>query len=431
MIVFCTTSKGRTPHLSRTLPKNLADNPDSKFIVLDYNDQDSLASYLQTNHAKDIQSGRLVVYQYKESVPFRMAHAKNMAHRLGIIEGADILVNLDADNWTNAGFGDYIGEQFNEQNIFMRAIMVKGEMPRGINGRIVVTKEAFLNSGGYDELYTRWSPDDKDFVLRLRRLGYEQRFIDPKFIDCIPHNDKIRFREYEHVSGHPGEEDEENLKSQDHTIVNSGNIGCGIVYRNFSSERIEVPAVPTRIFGIGMHKTATTSLHRAFEILGYKSGHWKTAHWAKAIWRQMNEFGKSPTLETHYALSDLPIPLLYRKLDVAYPGSKFILTIRDEVSWIQSIRKHFSDANRFRSQWDCDPFSHQIHKILYGRTDFEFATFLNRYRRHNSEVLEYFKDRKDLLVLNMDKGDGWKELCTFLNVPVPQEPYPVVGVAGH
>ena len=145
----------------------------------------------------------------------------------------------------------------------------------------------------------------------------------------------------------------------------------------------------------------------------------------------MNECGRYPTVETHNDVSALRLRLLYWKIDVAYPGSKFILTVRDEVSWLASVRKHFSDANRFRSQWDCDPFSHQIHKILYGRTDFEPTVFLERYRRHNSEVLEYFEDRKDLLVLNMDKRDGWKELCTFLNVPVPQEPYPVVGVAGH
>ena len=40
-----------------------------------------------------------------------MAHAKNMAHRLGIIEGADILCNLDADNFTGPGFASYIAEQ--------------------------------------------------------------------------------------------------------------------------------------------------------------------------------------------------------------------------------------------------------------------------------------------------------------------------------
>ena len=49
-----------------------------------------------------------------------------------------------------------------------------------------------------------------------------------------------------------------------------------------------------------------------------------------------------------------------------------------------------------------------------------------RYRRHNAEVREYFKDRPgDLLVMNMSKGAGWKELCGFLNCKAPSAPYPI------
>src|SRR5882757_9614345 len=102
-IAFCTTCKDRTQHLKFTLPKNLADNKNynnCKFIVLDYNSQDDLSAYLLSQHKLDILSGKLIVYSYCEDVPFHMTHAKNMAHRLGIIEGADILVNLDADNYT-------------------------------------------------------------------------------------------------------------------------------------------------------------------------------------------------------------------------------------------------------------------------------------------------------------------------------------------
>ena len=29
-----------------------------------------------------------------------------------------------------------------------------------------------------------------------------------------------------------------------------------------------------RIFGLGLNKTATTSLHRALELLGFRSLHW-------------------------------------------------------------------------------------------------------------------------------------------------------------
>jgi hypothetical protein len=65
--------------------------------------------------------------------------------------------------------------------------------------------------------------------------------------------------------------------------------------------------------------------------------------------------------------------------------------------------------------------------LVYGQTHFDEEVFLNAYRKHNSEVLTYFKDRNDLLVLDVDK-DGWKELCEFLDKPVPDCPFPVKNV---
>ena len=52
------------------------------------------------------------------------------------------------------------------------------------------------------------------------------------------------------------------------------------------------------------------------------------------------------------------------------------------------------------------------------------ATYLARYRRHNAEVREYFADRNDLLVLDLERGHGWPELSAFLDAPVPEAPFP-------
>jgi hypothetical protein len=428
-IVFCTTVKNRTQHLSQTLPANLADNKQGTFVVLDYNSQDNLQTYLRSSHASDIVSGRLVVYSMLPGpngpVPFKMTHAKNMSHRCGILEGADILVNLDADNYTCSNFADYISDQI-KPNKYLWSRMIPGQFARGIAGRIVVTTNAFLKVGGYDEKCDTWWSDDKDFNARLGRIGQTGSEIPERYLDAVSHNDKIRFKEYPHVKtqtiGYYND-----LSDDDTTIVNFGKFGCGTVYRNFDfSNPIHLDPLPTRIFGIGMHKTATTSLHAAFQILGYESAHWKSAHWAKAIWREMNVTGKSHTLERYYALCDLPITLLYKQLDLAYPGSKFVLTIRkDEFLWLDSVRRHWlRESNRFRSVWDEDPFTHIIHNKLYGRTDFDPLTFLLRYKRHNEEVIEYFKSRpNDLLVFD---SSGWNPLCSFFKKPIPDVPYPGV-----
>ena len=137
----------------------------------------------------------------------------------------------------------------------------------------------------------------------------------------------------------------------------------------------------------------------------------------------MNRYGRSKTLERFYALSDLPIPLLYKKLDRAYPGSKFILTIRPEEDWIKSVERLWDHRyNPHRYLWDIYPFSHHIHTVLYGSQEFNAERFLERYRRHNAEVQEYFEDRThDLLV--MQEG-SWGPLCAFLGRSLPSTPYP-------
>lgn len=441
-IAFVTTCKNRTQHLERTLPRNLADNsayPNAVFVVLDYASADHLVAYLKMQHADAIDSGRLVLYRYFGAHPFKMAHAKNLAHRLGMLEGADILVNLDADNYTGAGFAEWVAEQFTHPNIFLWSGVIRGQGRkfRGCSGRIAVTPNAFLKVGGYDEKYDTWSPDDKDFNARLQRLGYEAVEVERKYLEAVWHSDGMRFREYPHArafmqvdgdsdsdpSGDPYADPYGMIDASDtHTIANYGRIGMATVYRNFDPEPIELRALPTRIFGIGMHKTATSSLHRALGMLGFDSAHWESGEWARRIWTEMRADGRSRTLERHYALSDLPITLLYRELDRAYPGSKFILTVRSEESWLQSVCYHWSrERNPFRHEWDLYPFSHQIHKALYGQKHYDALVMLRRYREHNQQVREYFRYRpNDLLVMDMQNGCGWKQLCDFVGRPVPQ-----------
>jgi hypothetical protein len=434
--VFCTTCKGRLQHLEVTLPQNLKDNsdyPDAKFLLLDYNSPDGLHDYVRRAHRDDIDSGRLVTYRYSGTGPFNMAHAKNMAHRLGIMEGADVLVNLDADNFTQPGFAEWIAKTI-QPDSFLWARGNEPDTPahdrvaKGCSGRIAVTPSAFLRVGGYDEeKFACWGPDDKDFNFRLRRLGLDRIEIPRQYLGAVLHTDRMRFREYPHAK------DEDYGDPFDYNrppIANYGKFGMGVVYRNFDPNPIELGPVPTRIFGIGMHKTATTSLHEALKVLGLPSDHWRSVRWAKRIWDEVRGLGDSSTVGRSYALSDLPMALLYKQLDGAYPGSKFILTVRDEARWLKSVRAHWSEANPYLSTWEsAGRFGHRLHAALYGQETFDAEVFVARYRRHNAEVREYFKDRPgDLLVMDMEKGAGWLELCGFLRMPIPDAPYPMAFV---
>jgi hypothetical protein len=437
-IVFCTTCKGRTQHIQQTLPKNLADNAgyrNCKFVVLDYCDAGELRAYLEANHQKDIVDGRLVVYRFtNEDGRFHISHAKNIAARCGILEGADILVTVDADNFTGPGFARFIADKF-EEGASAPGMFLCPDFPlikslpygplrpqRGYAGRLAIRSMDFVKMGGYDEAFDTWRGEDIDMIARLRRVGYTMRHIDNRYLNTIPHNAEVRFKEYPHAKQYENNQEWKNIDARTVTVVNYGRFGVATVYRNFQPVPVELKPVPTRVFGIGMHKTGTTSLDKAFQILGFDSFHWGEGE-SPVIWNEMRMSGRSTMLERWYAFSDLPFPLLYKQLDKAYPGSRFILTIRDEQEWLKSVERLWDVRyNPTRWVWDKYPFTNRIHTELYGQRDFNAGVFLARYRRHNAEVMEYFKGA-DLLV--MDVREGWLRLCGFLGKPIPDIPFPV------
>lgn len=440
-IGFATLCRGRTFHLKQTLPRNLADAkgyPNAVFIVLDYGSQDDLIPYLKANHAGDIERGRLVVYSLKGASQFKLAHGKNVAMRCAMLEGATLACMLDADNFSAPGFAQFISDSFREPGIrpgiflcpdyqLIKSLPHGALRPvRGYAGRLVVWSQTFVKVGGYCESFETWRGEDIDMNFRLQKAGYVMRHIPNNYLNAINHNAEVRFREYPHAQQQYENHGEiEVIKARTETVVNYGRFGLGTVQRNFCDREIKLDPLPTRIFGIGLHKTATTSLHKALQLLGLDSFHWGAGD-APLIWYEMLALGVSKTVEQWYALSDLPIPLLYEDLDRAYPGSKFILSVRNEVDWIRSVSRLWDHRyNPTRRLWDVYPFSHQIHTALYGRKDFDAVVFLQRYRRHNAQVKEYFKDRpEDLLILDIDTNPGWGALCRFLKLPVPYIPYP-------
>jgi Sulfotransferase domain/N-terminal domain of galactosyltransferase len=439
LIGFCITCGNRREHLEATLAKNLRDNrhyPRAKFVVLDYGSRDGVGTWVRERFPAELTSGRLLLYR-TEAQHFHMAHAKNMAHRLAIEEGCEILVNLDADNFTGPAFAHYVAQQFDQAEEDREAIFLRARenhqgpgpgawsrMPGGCGGRIVVTASTFLCAGGYDEQFAGWSPDDKDFAHRLEVLGFARHGIPRRHLGAVPHGDDIRFANYADGStSSRGLGPQFRLAGREKvSVVNRGRFGMGAVTKFGDPAVTDLGPVPTRIFGIGMHKTATTSLAAALRQLGFSTGHWESPIWARNIVNELRAWRRSLTLEANYAIVDMPIPYLFRELDACYKGAKFILTIRDEAAWLKSLKAHW---RLYFDEWTDNGFSHEMHRLVYGRADFDAHTMLERYARHNAEVLDHFRDRPDdLLVMNMSAGAGWAELAPFVGRPIPQGPYP-------
>ena len=176
---------------------------------------------------------------------------------------------------------------------------------------------------------------------------------------------------------------------------------------------IERAPRPPKVFGIGLHKTSTTSLANALYILGYDvTGYFDTSAFADqaAIERHV-----IATAGRHDAAQDVPWSEFYQLLDETYPGSKFVLTVRDPDRWLASVVNHFKDL----------PIA--THSYIYGvpnAIDHQ-DVYRDHFVAHTERVEAHFAGRPDdLLVMDISAGDGWEALCPFLDQPVPPFGFP-------
>lgn len=173
-----------------------------------------------------------------------------------------------------------------------------------------------------------------------------------------------------------------------------------------------------KVFGIGFHKTATSSLAAALRELGYSVTGPNGVN-NPNISREVYDLADS-LVSKFDAFQDNPWPVIYRDLDQKYPNSKFILTIRSSEGWIKSVVRHFGGEVTPMREW--------IYGV--GNPISNEDIYLSTYKRHNREVLEYFQNRpNDLLVLAITEGDGWEKLCPFLGERRPNAPFPFVNKA--
>jgi hypothetical protein len=170
-----------------------------------------------------------------------------------------------------------------------------------------------------------------------------------------------------------------------------------------------------KVFCIGFHKTGTSSMARALRDLGYRVTGPNHAQ-DKEIAAKLEQV--TAELSHRYdAFQDNPWPLVYRQMDALHPGSKFILTVRDEDKWYASSRNHFGRRNT--------PMRELIYGPAAAHPEDNEAVYKARMRRHNAEVEAYFRDRPDdLLVIDITRDGRWEPICAFLGHPVPDQPFP-------
>lgn len=141
------------------------------------------------------------------------------------------------------------------------------------------------------------------------------------------------------------------------------------------------------------------------------------------------------------AFQDIPFsyPDTYRAMDAAFPGSKFILTMRgDGDEWFDSLvrfqtkiigKKRVPTADDLREfKYRYPGFLWDAHRLRYGadeKTLYDRDLYVRCYEEHNKQVIEYFQERPtDLLVINVKMPDAMQRLLNFLGYPHSGETMP-------
>jgi hypothetical protein len=172
-----------------------------------------------------------------------------------------------------------------------------------------------------------------------------------------------------------------------------------------------------KVFGIGLNKTGTRSLHDALELLGLRGLHWGGPPVRHAVEAALAE-GRPllSGLEEVDAYTDiLALSTSFALLDEQYPGSRFVLTVRDVDDWLASRRRHVETNVERRARGE---YQGTFLTVDYDAWRAEMTA-------HHARVTEYFNDRPgDLLVMDITAGDGWDLLCPFLGLPIPDAPFP-------
>ena len=194
-----------------------------------------------------------------------------------------------------------------------------------------------------------------------------------------------------------------------------------------------------QVIGAGFGRTGTTSLKAALEKLGLGPCHTMLDLFTHSdqipLWLRASR-GEPVDWTALYAgfgsSVDWPGARFWRDIAAAFPAAKIILTVRDPQAWYASAHSSIYAASMeplpesgvdptFEKLW------HMSREVVWegvfdGRFDDEKHA-IRVYEENNRRVVEE-ADPDRLLVFEVT--EGWKPLCDFLGVPVPDEPFPHV-----
>jgi len=184
-----------------------------------------------------------------------------------------------------------------------------------------------------------------------------------------------------------------------------------------------------QVIGAGFGRTGTASLKLALEMLLHapcyhmsevlgNAGHvdlWLDAAAGNADWDAI--------FKNYAATVDFPASNYWRELADVYPEAKIVLSVRDAGKWFQSTQETIF-SQTLQDLYADTKWGQMIKATIddhVGGDINDRELVIAAFNAHVARVKRAF-DPDRLFVF--EAKDGWDPLCQFLQVPVPNEPYP-------
>ncbi len=193
-----------------------------------------------------------------------------------------------------------------------------------------------------------------------------------------------------------------------------------------------------KVIGAGFGRTGTKSLQVALEALGFAPCYHMTTLFEhpkqSSTWRAATA-GKPVDWETflagYQATVDWPGCTFYQEMMAAFPDAKVLLNVREPEKWYESAASTIYGATRGLPSFvryirpAIANVVEMVNELIWQKTfDNRFADRAHAiaiFNAHNEKVQRVVPPER-LLVYTVK--EGWEPLCRFLDVPVPDKPFP-------
>lgn len=190
------------------------------------------------------------------------------------------------------------------------------------------------------------------------------------------------------------------------------------------------------VIGSGFGRTGTKSLEVAIETLGFGPCHHMrevlehpehVAHWQALARGEAVDW--TAVFAGYRAQVDWPGAAVWRDLAAAYPAARVVHSVRPDEVWWASFSTTIGKLMTRRAELPLPPHVADMldawvefaGKPTFGGRYDDRETALAALRRRDAEVRDAIPADR---LLVFDVAEGWAPLCAFLDVPVPDAPFP-------